>query len=128
MVSNNIGDNIFPTPSTDNRVNSRPSITTGPILNDNNIKETYLDFFSQASSASPWGINRGINLELLSTEAMEKIYYNALQNGGQLSSQDYFDLAKHQKLAAWASELKNTDAANREWKISGLNDGLASSG
>jgi Zn-dependent metalloprotease len=58
---------------------------------------------------------------------MEKIYYNALQNGGELTPQNYFDLAKHQKLMAWATQLKNTDAANREWVISGLgNDGMAS--
>jgi hypothetical protein len=75
-----------------------------------------------------WGIDRGTTLELLGTEAMEKIYYNALQNGGELTPQNYSDIAKHQKLIAWSSQLKNTDAANREWQISGLDDSLASSG
>jgi hypothetical protein len=129
---NNIINNLlsaFPQFGTNQAVNNAvPASSGSPVINSNNVRETYRDFFTSASNPSMWGIGRGIELELLGTEAMEKIYYNALQNGGELTSQNYYDLAKHQKLTAWASELKNTDATNREWQISGFNDTLASSG
>jgi|LakMenE01Jun11ns_1017448.scaffolds.fasta_scaffold9959596_4 hypothetical protein len=129
--SNNLLNNLlsaFPQLGANQPVNNTvPAANGSPVINNNNVVATYKDFFTSTSSASMWGIDRGTNLELLGTEAMEKIYYNALQNGGELTPQNYFDLAKHQKLMAWATQLKNTDAANREWVISGLgNDGMAS--
>jgi hypothetical protein len=129
--SNNLLNNLlsaFPQLGANQPVNNTvPAANGSPVINNNNVVATYRDFFTSTSNASMWGIDRGTNLELLGTEAMEKIYYNALQNGGELTPQNYFDLAKHQKLMAWATQLKNTDAANREWVISGLgNDGMAS--
>ena len=129
--SNNLLNNLlsaFPQLGANQPVNNTvPAANGSPVINNNNVVATYKDFFTSTSNASMWGIDRGTNLELLGTEAMEKIYYNALQNGGELTPQNYFDLAKHQKLMAWATQLKNTDAANREWVISGLgNDGMAS--
>ena len=131
MANDNIINNLlsaFPQLGTNQAVNNAvPAANGSPVINNNNVAATYKDFFTSASNTSMWGIDRGTTLELLGTEAMEKIYYNALQNGGELTPQNYSDLAKHQKLTAWASELKNTDAANREWQISGFNDNLASS-
>jgi hypothetical protein len=107
--------------------NTVPAANGSPVINNNNVAATYRDFFTSTSNASMWGIDRGTNLELFGTEAMEKIYYNALQNGGALTPQNYSDLAKHQRLMAWAPQLKYTDATKREWVISGFgNDGMAS--
>jgi hypothetical protein len=132
MANDNIINNLlsaFPQLATNQAINNAvPAANGSPVISNNNVAATYKDFFTSASNTSMWGIDRGTTLELLGTEAMEKIYYNALQNGGELTPQNYSDIAKHQKLIAWSSQLKNTDAANREWQISGLNDSLASSG
>ena len=99
---NNLLNNLlsaFPQLGANQPVNNTvPAANGSPVINNNNVVATYRDFFTSTSNASMWGIDRGANLELLGTEAMEKIYYNALQNGGELTPQNYFDLAKHQKL------------------------------
>jgi hypothetical protein len=131
-ISNNLLNNLlsaFPQLGANQAINDTVQAANGsPVVNNNNVAGTYKDLFTSASNTSMWGIDRGTNIELLGTEAMEKIYYDALQNGGELTPQNYSDLAKHQKMVAWASQLKNTDATKREWQIFGFNDSLASSG